>query len=76
MHTVNLFIHLLCCLFFLTLLPVDKAPRGCKIHKLNPTGAGSTRQLIYSGISEVTKLRVPEQSRVSVMQTSTLLIEL
>lgn len=37
---------------------------------------GSTTQLIYSDISQITTLGVPQQSRVPVMQTLALLIEL
>lgn len=55
-------------------------PRGWKTWKLTLTSAkqlaGSTMKLIYSDISQATKLRVPQQSRVPVMQTPALLIEL
>lgn len=55
-------------------------PGGWKTWKLTLTGArqlaGSTMQLIYSDISKATTLRVPQQSRVPVIQTPALLIEL
>lgn len=55
-------------------------PRGWETWKLTLTcakqPAGSTTHLIYSDISQITMLRMPQHSRVPVMQTPALLIEL